>query len=273
MNVTSRFVDVCRARIHVIEAGSSGEPLVFLHAGVADGRMWARQQHAFAASRQTLAIDRRGFGRTTCEAEPFSHVDDLIAVLDAFGIERTVLVGCSMGGRLAIDTALAHPQRVRAVVLVAAAVSGAPQIEAFPAAIEAKFHALEAAEQADLLDEVNEIEAQLWLDGPEQAAGRVSSPLRNLFLAMNDIALRAAPVGSETQPAPAWPRLHTLALPTLVVWGTLDFPHLLERMRHIAATVPGAHSHVIANTAHLPSLERPEEFNAALARFLSSLDR
>ena len=272
MNGISRFVDVGRARLHVGEAGS-GEPLVFLHAGIADGRMWVPQQDAFAATRRTLAIDRRGFGRTIYEAEPFSHVDDLIAVLDGLGIERTVLVGCSMGGRLAIDTALAHPQRVRAVVLVATAVSGAPQIGAFPPAIEAKFAALEAAERADLLDEVNEIEAQLWLDGPQQPAGRVSGPLRELFLAMNDMALHAAPVGSEVEPLPAWPRLHTLAMPTLVVWGTFDFPHLLDRMRHIVATVPGACSHVVTHTAHLPNLERPEEFNAALARFLVSLDR
>jgi len=272
MNAASRFVDVGRARMHVSEVGS-GEPLVFLHAGIADGRMWAPQQDAFAASRRTLAIDRRGFGRTIYEAEPFSHVDDLIAVLDALGIERTVLVGCSMGGRLAIDTALAHPQRVRAIALVGTAVSGAPLPEVFPAAIQARFDALEAAEQAELIDEVNEIEAQLWLDGPEQPAGRVSGPLRDLFLAMNDIALHAAPVGGETEPSPAWPRLHTLALPSLVVWGLLDFPHLLERMRHIVATVPGARSHVVANTAHLPNLERPDEFNAVLARFLELLDR
>lgn len=270
MTGTSRFVDVGRARLHVCESGR-GEPLVFLHAGIADGRMWAPQQDAFSARRRTVAIDRRGFGRTIHHAEAFSPVGDLVAVLDALGIERTVLVGCSMGGRLAIDTALAHPDRVRALVLVGTAVSGAPRPEGFPLAIQARLDALDAAERHDLLDEVNEIEAQLWLDGPEQPAGRVAGPLRDLFLAMNDIALHAAPLGEEGEPAPAWPRLHTLALPTLVVWGTLDFPHLLDRMRQIVATVPGARSQVIANAAHLPNLERPDAFNAALASFLASL--
>lgn len=271
MTSTSHVVDVGRARLHVREAGS-GDALVFLHAGIADGRMWAPQQAAFAERWRTVAVDRRGFGQTRYETEPFSPVADLIAVLDALGIERAVLVGCSMGGRLAIDTALAHPQRVRALVVVGSAVSGAPQPPNFPTAIQAKLDALEAAEARNDIDEVNELEAQLWLDGPEQPAGRVGGALRELFLSMNGIALRAAPTGDEIAPAAAWPLLDAMGVPTQVIWGTLDFPHLLDRMQHLVATVPGARGHVIEGTAHLPNLERPEEFNAVLAAFLASLE-
>lgn len=257
------------ARLAVVERGA-GEPIVFLHAGVADHRMWQGQLEALPAGWRGVAYDRRGFGRTRSEPEPYTMVGDLIAVLDALHIERAVLVGCSQGGRIAIDAALAHPRRVRALVLVAAAISGAPAVTDFPPDIAARLDALEAAEARADLDAVNALEAQLWLDGPAQAAGRVGGAARDLFLAMNGNALRlAATAGEATAPPPAWPRLHEIAAPTLVLWGPLDFPHIVAAMRHLAATVPGAAGRQIEGTAHLPNLERPAEFDALLLDFLA----
>ena len=108
---------------------SGGPPLVFLHAGVADGRMWQAQWEAFAGQHPLLRYDRRGFGQTRIhEARPYSRTRDLMAVMDAVGLRRVVLVGCSQGGRVALDLAVAHPDRVAALVLVAPAVGGAPPV-------------------------------------------------------------------------------------------------------------------------------------------------
>jgi len=175
--------------------------------------------------------------------------------MDALNIQSAVLMGCSIGGRVAIDTALAFPQRVRALVLVAASVSGAPKPDNFPAVIQAKISALESAEARKDLDSVNELEAQLWLDGPAMPAGRVGDKLRELFLDMNAIALRAVDPGEELAGTPAWERLEQIDLATLVAWGTLDFPHLLSRMQEIVRRIPGARGHAIDNAAHLPGLE------------------
>jgi pimeloyl-ACP methyl ester carboxylesterase len=129
-----------RARLAGVEAGSEdsgGPPAVFLHAGVADRRMWQDQIAAFAPGRRVVAYDRRGFGETRGQPETFSHLDDLLAVLDQLGIASAVLVGCSQGGRIAIDFALTHPDRVAGLFLAAPAVTGAPSPPAFPPAVEA----------------------------------------------------------------------------------------------------------------------------------------
>ena len=269
-----RFIRSGRAELCVEDSQTAGPGVVCLHAGVCDRRMWAPQVAALQATHRAVVVDRRGFGETRCAPESFSHVDDLIAVLDTLQIDSAILMGCSQGGRFAIDAALAFPARVQALVLVACAVTGAPEPEAgFSPGVQARIEACEAAEQRGDLDAVNELEAQLWLDGPEQATGRVSGPLRELFLSMNGVALAAPPVGEAVVSASAWPRLEQLQLPTLVVWGTLDFQYLDTRMRELARRIPGAQSFVMDDVAHLPGLEQPARFNTAVGSFLASLQR
>lgn len=112
MPVAEAFaVEVGGATLPGLELGE-GLPVVFLHAGVCDKRMWAEQmQAAAAAGWHAVAYDRRGYGEATSADEPFNHLDDLETVLDALDIHAAVLVGCSMGGALAVDFALAHPGR------------------------------------------------------------------------------------------------------------------------------------------------------------------
>src|SRR6476646_6494718 len=116
-----------QARLAVNVAGD-GDPVVFLHAAVCDSRMWRAQLDAVSASNRAIAYDRRGFGETRAEKENFSSVADLMAVIDAAGNgAAAILVGCSQGGPVALDAALLHPSHVRALVLIAPAVSGAPE--------------------------------------------------------------------------------------------------------------------------------------------------
>lgn len=245
-------------------------PLLFLHAGVTDSRMWDGPQSAASALRPTLRYDRRGFGATRIlRPAPHSAVADLCAVLAAVGIEERVdLVGCSQGGRIALDLALAAPERVASLLLVAPAVSGAPAAE-LDGPARRLADAIEAAEAAADLDRVNELEAQLWLDGPAGPAGRVGGAARALFLDMNGLALRAPAAGEALEAAPAWPRLETLACPVSVLWGDLDLPHLQHRCEALVARIPGARRRVLPGTAHLPPMEAPQRFNAELSAFLS----
>lgn len=267
-----RFVRVGAAELCVEDSQTAGPVVVCLHAGVCDRRMWAPQTDALRATHRVIAYDRRGFGETRCEPESFSHVADLIALLDALNIEQAVLMGCSQGGRFAIDAALGHPARVRALILVACAVTGAPEIEGgHSPRLEARIAALEAAEARADLAAVNELEAQLWLDGPEQPTGRVGGALRELFLDMNGVALAAASPGEATVSPSAWERLETIHVPTRVLWGPFDFEHLCQRMHEVARRIPGASVCVIDGVAHLPGLERPAEFNRAVLTFLDSL--
>lgn len=252
------------------EVMGEGPAVVFLHAGVADRRMWSAQLEAAAhAGFRAAAYDRRGFGDSLHADERYSHVTDLLAVLDRVaGDAPAVVVGCSQGGRIALDAALAHPARVAALVLVAPAVSGAPQVDRFPAAIEALLERMEAAETSADVDAINAVEAHVWLDGPLAREGRVSGPARDLFLSMNGIALRAEQRGEETPPPAAYDRVSTIALPTLVVYGDLDFPHLAQRCEHLATAMPQARGVRLAGVAHLPSVEAPSAFNEVMLPFL-----
>ena len=258
-----------------VETRGAGAPVVFLHAGVTDRRMWTAAMDALVASRtpyRAIAYDRRGFGGSEPVDEPWSQLGDLAAVLDAIAPGApAILVGCSQGGRIAIDFALAHPARVRALALVAPAVSGAPAVKRFPAPIPALMAALDRADADGDLDRVNALEAHAWLDGPLSAEGRVGGAARALFLDMNGRALRAPARGAEAEPPPAWPRIERIAVPVLVAWGDLDFPHLVERCGELVRRLPDARALELPGTAHLPPLEAPERFGPALVAFCASI--
>jgi len=259
---------------HIVgEKAGAGPPVVFLHAGVADLRMWQAQMDALPGY-TTIAYDRRGFGETLHADEPYAHVDDLRAVLDAVAPhEPAILVGCSQGGRIAIDAALAIPPQVRALVLVAPAITGAPEVEDVPPAVQAWIERMEGAEAEADIDRINALEAHAWLDGPLEREGRVQGAARELFLDMNELALRSEKRGEEIEPPAAYSRLSEIVVPALVMWGDLDFPHIAMRCEHIVQHMPNAQALRLTGAAHLPNLEDPAGFNRALAGFIRPLGR
>jgi len=251
-----------------VEVVGQGEPVVFLHANVSDRRMWRAQIDAIGATHRAIAYDRRGFGDTRAGQEGFSSVEDLMAVVDAVaGNTPPILVGCSQGGKIAIDAALRYPGWVRAPVLIAPSVGGAPEAAHLPD-IAAVLARQKAAEDAGDIDAVNAIKARLWLDGPLASEGRVAGEARRLFLDMNAVALRAPPTGSNHDTAPAFDRLGEITVPTLVLWGDLDFPHIQDRCRHIVAAMPDAAGHALAGTAHLPSMDEPTKVTSLVRDFI-----
>lgn len=250
-----------------------GVPVIFLHAGVTDRRLWAEQVKAVSeAGYRAIAYDRRGFGETVCDPdEAFSNAEDLEDILDALGIYAAVLVGCSQGGRIAIDFAFNNPDRAIGLVLVASAVSGAEGPEEYPEAVQNLVTAYEIADENGDVDMLNSVEAHAWLDGPAEASGRVGGALRELFLDMNGIALRHAPLTGEIAPEPVFDDIEELEQPTLIVSGALDWPHIVERLDALEARMPNAFGVMMDGTAHLPSFERPETFNQLLLGFLDQL--
>jgi pimeloyl-ACP methyl ester carboxylesterase len=268
---TTKLVEVPGALLAVeYEAihGAAGVPVVLLHANVADRRMWQGQWDWLATAHPVVSYDRRGFGESdTLRPTPYSNVADLWGVMDSLGYDRAVLVGCSMGGRVAIDAALARPDRVSGLVVVAPGVSGAPAPR-YGDSVKALMDAISAAAAQGDLDAKNELQARLWLDGPLSPPERVGGEIRRLFLSMNGSALRAADPGLASEEPSAWEQLEAVKAPTLVMWGDLDLPHLQERCKLVAQRIPGAQSCVLQGTAHLPALEAPREFNSVLGHFL-----
>jgi 3-oxoadipate enol-lactonase len=255
------------------DVDGDGPVVVFLHAGIADRRMW-QPVAAELARRGYRAIryDLTGYGDSGLPAQPFAHYDHLAGFLDALGIARAVLVGCSFGGAVAIDTALAHPGRVSALALVGAAVRGHVWSD--------EFHRLWDALIGDVdeedLDASAAAEVRFWVVGPD----RQPNHLEPRFLAFAREMDRRALAGEELldqlgvrelEP-PAAGRLAEIQVPTLVMAGAADVPEIRRLADRLAAEIPQARRLPdIPDAAHLLPLERPEPVAAALLDFLQTL--
>jgi pimeloyl-ACP methyl ester carboxylesterase len=263
------FAKSGRARL-AYDVTGAGPDVLLIHAGVTDRRSWQHVIARLAPRHRCLAYDMRTYGETVYEPEPgWSPVADAVAVLDAAGAERAFVIGGSMGGKFAIDLALAHPERVGALAVIGATIRGAPE---FP--VDDRTSALgdqiDAAWEAGDLDETNRLEAWYWLDGPRSDEGRVKGDARELFLEMNDRALRAPDPGEDADLPDAWPRLGDLALPVLVLVGSLDAENKLALSEQAAARVPGARFQVVDGVAHVPQLEGDPATLDALDAFLTT---
>jgi 2-hydroxy-6-oxonona-2,4-dienedioate hydrolase len=263
------FAEVNGARLYYEIAGA-GDPLLLVHAGIADSRMWDGQLAVFALRYRVIRYDMRGFGRSAMVEGPYAHHEDLRALLDSLGIARAFLVGCSIGGRTIIDFALQNPGRVGALVLVASAVSGF-EAESDP---PEQWEELVAADEAGDLERVSELEARIWVDGPYRGPDRVEPGVRDLVREMNLIALRneASGLGDELPlEPPAVGRLAEIRVPTLIIVGDLDRPEIMERADVLERSIPDAQKAVMPRTTHLPNMESPGEFNRIVLEFLDGL--
>jgi pimeloyl-ACP methyl ester carboxylesterase len=268
-NAQTGYAEVNGARIYYETAGA-GHPLVLVHAGIADSRMWDGQFNALAEHYRVIRYDLRGYGKTAMVTGDFAHHEDLGGLLDFLNIERAYLVGCSMGGRTIIDFTLEHPEKVRALIPVGADLSGYEDKSEPPKQWD---EMVAAYEQGDF-ERLSELEVQIWVDGRARNPQEVNPTVRTLVREMNTIALQnaAQKLGSEvTLDPPAIGRLTQISVPALIVAGDLDQQHMLEIANLLANGIPGAQKVVMGGTAHVPNMEQPSEFNRLVVDFLAKL--
>jgi pimeloyl-ACP methyl ester carboxylesterase len=254
-------IDVPGGRLAAESWTGSRPDLVLLHSGVTDRRSWYETADRLSPGYSLVAYDRRGFGQSLASSEAFSHVRDLGSLLDALDLDQVWLIGSSAGARVALDATLTYPERVAGLVLLAPAISGSPDLESLDPQTERLGALVEAAMEAGKLDEANRFEAWLWLDGPAGPEGRISGPVRELFLEMNAIALESEAESAEDSSKSdrdAWSRLPEITVPVTVAWGELDVPVLNERCQQIVDRLPNATGRKLPQVAHLPYLEDPD---------------
>jgi pimeloyl-ACP methyl ester carboxylesterase len=265
----SGFVTVPGGSLH-FEVDGDGPPLLLIHAGIANLRMWDPQVPALAASHRVIRYDTRGFGRTESEAVEFSNRADAIAVLDHVGVSAATLVGASRGGMIALDLALESPDRVDALVIVDGGIGGYES----PAAVgeDEMWEEVEQKEEAKEWDWLADFETRWWIDGPGQPEDRVDPTLRTLVHGWILDNYRAEKEAGTPQPLrpPAGDRLDDLSVPTLVVVGDLDEPATVDSCGVLADRV-GGRLEVFEGCAHLPNLEQPDLFTELLLEFLEGV--
>ncbi len=251
------------------EVAGDGPEVAFVHAGICDSRMWEPQWAEYASSFRVLRCDLRGFGQTPLEAGSFSSAQDLVDVLDRHGFENVALVGNSLGGRVVLEVAVAHPGLVRSLVLVAPGLPGHDWSEETRAGWAEEEAALEAGD----LDEAVEVNLRMWLDGPRRSTGDVDPQVSTWVAEMQRRAFELQlPIGDDADEEPLVPdlaeRLGEINAPTLIVVGEEDVPDMHAISERLEREIPGARRVTIAETAHVPSLERPREFDELVLPFL-----
>ncbi|HET7645701.1 MAG TPA: alpha/beta fold hydrolase [Candidatus Limnocylindria bacterium] len=269
MSNDSGFVETNGARLHY-EVEGSGEPVLLIHAGIANLRMWDDQATALRDRFRVIRYDTRGYGETVTQKVPFSNRADAAAVLDHLGEPSAHVVGLSRGGMIALDFAIERPERVRSLVVAAGGIGGYQSPEELP---DETFEEPDRLAEARDWEALSDWETRFWVDGPGQPPDRVDPQVRSKVHDWILATYRAEKEEGEPQPLdpPAVGRLAELRAPLMVVLGTLDDPGTQDACRHLARSVPGARLEVFDGAAHMLNLEQPERFTALLRDFLGSV--
>ncbi len=260
--VKSSFVQVRHGRLFYEEAGA-GPAVVLIHGGNLDRRMWDEQFLLYAREFRVIRYDVRGFGRSTELTYPYSDTDDLASLLGYLKIGKAHLVGLSMGGRIAIDFALTHPENVASLVLAGPGVSGFN----FDASAMAQFWELVRVAQ----EEGPEAASEMWLKYPYMAPAMENPALapriRKIAHENKHVFLNIPLLGHRLNP-PAMQRLAELHSPILLVVGDRDVNDILSICGILEVRTAQAKKVIIRQAGHMVNMEKPAEFNQAVLAFL-----
>ncbi|MBZ4016389.1 alpha/beta hydrolase [Streptomyces purpurogeneiscleroticus] len=252
------------------EAAGAGPAVVLLHEGMLDLTVWDEQFGWLARSGyRVVRYDARGHGRSSVVDGDYAHHEDLRALLAHLGIARATLVGHSHGARVALDSALAHPDAVAALVLAAPGISGRAFSDPFLLHhIREQVAAVSAPGGVTLFIEHF---LRMWVDGPHREPASVDAGLRERIRATAKATVRAHAEGMGRGTAlevGAAGRLAEISVPTLVMDGDLDSTDISANAHAVALAVPGARRARIPAAGHMVHLENAAQFDRELAEFL-----
>ena len=263
-------------RLHYEEAGS-GTPIVFVHEFGGDHRSWEPQLRQLARRHRCVAFAARGYPPSDVpeSVEAYSQaraVADIVAVMDAAGIDRAHVVGLSMGGFAALHLALEHPDRARSIV-VAGTGYGAEK------AFEAYFRDVSAEVARQFETQGSEAFARTYALGPSRVQFQNKDPRGWLEFAtqLGEHSARGAANtmrGVQMRRPSLYdlePRLRALDVPTLVMTGDED-DHCLQPALYLKRTIPRCGLVVLPQSGHTLNLEEPELFNRFVADFVARVD-
>lgn len=251
-----------------VETAGKGDAILLIHAGVANSRMWDKQFHEFSKTHYVIRCDLRGFGKSKMSSGSFAHHKDIASILEYFDVEKAVVVGASFGGYVVLNFALTHPKFVTALILASPALDGykfkSPEMLNFFAKEN------ELLENGDL-KAATELNIKMWVDGPQRGAGEVNREVRERIreMQMNIFAQPEIDDAEEIElDPPAIKRLSDVEAPTLIISGNLDVVEFQEISSFLAKSIKNATQVIMPGVAHLPNMEKTDEFNQIVLDFV-----
>ena len=240
-----------------------GPGVLLIHAGLWDRRIWDDQMEPFAERHTVVRFDLPGFGRSEFPSRPFSVRRQIADLLDFLGLPSVAVVGCSIGGQIALDFCLEHPSRVDALVLVASGMSGddTPDDKELLATLEEAERALQAGDLERMVD----LQLRVWT--PLRTDPETDRRIRDIAMDNRRVDTLDWALAERLDP-PAAGRLHEVQVPTLVILGERDVPPMAEIGGKLADGIPGATKVAMPGADHLPNMRAPAEFNRLVLDFL-----
>ena len=244
------------------EMAGKGRRVVLIHGGLADSRLWDDQFDELAKHFRVIRYDLRGFGKSAFSMGPYSHIEDLYALLKFLKIKKASLVGLSLGGVIATDFALEHPEMVDALILASSGLRGHPS-----ARNEKSVAVQKAAEEQGM-----EKAIEMWLDHPFFATGKknpayVQRMRRMLAENFRYWGPTPSPIMVTWPTRPSIERLSEIKAPTLIIVGEQDAPNIRAIADTLEARIEGAKKVVIPGVSHHLNMEKPKEFNETVLDF------
>jgi len=270
------FLTINGVLYHYRENGN-GRPLILLHGFTGSSVNWEGVTAVLSNHFRLITVDLLGHGRTDSPTEPARyHMEkasvDLIALLDKLGVAQTALLGYSMGGRLALYTAVHHPHRISRLILESASPGLADETER--AARRQRDDALaDQIERDGISDFVDFWESLGLWESQKRLSEETRLALRRQRLQNNPAGLADSlrGMGSGVQPS-LWPQLARLNMPVLLLAGALD-EKFVGINRQMAVKISTARLEIVAGAGHTIHVERPSIFNDLLLQFLNPSSR
>ena len=253
-----RFALLKGARIAYWDTGGSGPPIVLMHPATGSDKIWMYQQPAFTkAGFRVIAYSRRGYGSSDPldKAHPGYGSDDLRDLVEFLELKTFSLVASAAGCAIAVDYALAHPDRLQGLVLSAAV-----------------FNALREPEHGAAIgrlavDGFEAMPASFRELGPSYRA--INPAGHKLWAELEHSAITGNAAGATNAGVPTPAKLAALPIPTLLIAGAADLYAPPSTVRLVASQIPGCELAIMSESGHSPHWEQPDAFNDTVIQFLN----
>ena len=272
MSKSHGFVDIARDRLYYETAGS-GTPLLLIQAGVADSQQWDDEFSYFSQEYQVIRYDLRGYGKSKKVTGPFTHLEDLTALIGTLDIQPPfVLMVCSMGRLLSMEYAIENPEKIKTLIMASPGLCGLDLDVAVPKEFS---EAKKAFEEGDLKP-LAEIETQIWFDSMSQHSGHVDCSMHALLYDMqrsvksyegNKIRKRQPALKKTTAEC-----LGVINFPVLIIVGSHDLGYMHAVADYLTEHIPSVQKEISEDAAHLPNMDQPNRFREIVENYLLDLD-